>query len=190
MLPIHKSEHWVCCTACLTPSLTGSNTQSTEPTMRSIYRVLARQYDPLGLFIPYTTRAKILMQRLWDKKRDWDDPQLPEDILQLWHTWESELSELPSISLPWCYVQRETDVTTSTQAIHIFSDASERAYGYLQTVGQSGNIQVAFLAAQVTPVRHLSIPKLEPLCCPFWCPAGCSPEEGAHTDHHQTYVLD
>lgn len=44
-----------------------------EPTMRNIYRVLASQYDPLGYILPYTTRAKILVQALWVNKRGWDD---------------------------------------------------------------------------------------------------------------------
>ena len=71
---------WHCMSDTLTYRLRHS--EHTELTIRSIYRVLARQYDPLGFLIPYTTRTKILVQRLWDKKRDWDDPQLPEDILQ------------------------------------------------------------------------------------------------------------
>lgn len=50
-------------------------------TMRNIYKVLASQYDPLGYIVPYTTRAKVLVQGLWDKKREWDDPQLPDDLL-------------------------------------------------------------------------------------------------------------
>ena len=52
--------------------------------MRHVYKVLARQYDPLGFIIPYTTRAKVLVQKLWAKKRSWDDPNLPPDILEAW----------------------------------------------------------------------------------------------------------
>lgn len=54
----------------------------TTPTIRNIYRVLASQYDPLGYILPYTTRAKILVQLLWDKHRGWDDPLLPQGLLQ------------------------------------------------------------------------------------------------------------
>lgn len=92
-------------------------------TMRSIYRVLASQYDPLGYIIPYTTRAKILVQRLWDKKRDWDDPQLPEDLLRLWRLWEEELSDLEKISLPRCYFSSKMDLPSSRRDIHVFCDA-------------------------------------------------------------------
>ncbi|KAL0159065.1 hypothetical protein M9458_047141, partial [Cirrhinus mrigala] len=47
-----------------------------------IYRALATQYDPLGFIYPFATRAKLLVQRLWDKQQEWDDPNLPEDLLK------------------------------------------------------------------------------------------------------------
>ncbi|KAJ8289931.1 hypothetical protein GJAV_G00006880 [Gymnothorax javanicus] len=43
--------------------------EATTPTMSHIYRVLASQYDPLGYILPYTTRAKIIVQHLWGLKR-------------------------------------------------------------------------------------------------------------------------
>jgi hypothetical protein len=137
-------------------------------TMRSIYRVLASQYDPLGYIIPYTTRAKILVQRLWDKKRDWDDTQLPEDLLRLWRLWEEELSDLEKISLPRCYSSSKMDLPSSRRDIHVFCDASEKAYGavaYLRTENQEGQVEVVFLAARsrVAPRKQQSIPRLE-LC--------------------------
>lgn len=48
-------------------------------TLRNVYRVLASQYDPIGFLIPFTTRAKVLLQQLWIKRRQWDDPALPEE---------------------------------------------------------------------------------------------------------------
>lgn len=42
------------------------------PTMRNVYKVLASQYDSLGFIVPFTT--KILVQRLWENNREWDDP--------------------------------------------------------------------------------------------------------------------
>ncbi|KAE8293636.1 hypothetical protein D5F01_LYC08748 [Larimichthys crocea] len=98
-------------------------------TMRNIYKVLASQYDPLGYIIPYTTRAKVLVQRLWNKKRDWDDPQLPDDLLHSWRLWEAELEHLPKVTLPRCYSSENMDHPYSVRDIHVFSDASEQAYG-------------------------------------------------------------
>lgn len=86
--------------------------------MRSIYKVLASQYDPLGFLVPYTTRAKILVQHLWDYKRDWDDPALLEHLLHAWKEWEDELSHLPSITLPRCYTNPELDSPTSQREVH------------------------------------------------------------------------
>lgn len=36
-----------------------------QPTLRNVYKVMASQYNPLGYLIPYSTRAKILVQNLW-----------------------------------------------------------------------------------------------------------------------------
>lgn len=49
-------------------------------TLHSVYRVLASQYDPIGIIIHFTTGAKVLLQQLWIKGRQWDDPALPEGI--------------------------------------------------------------------------------------------------------------
>lgn len=136
-------------------------------TMRKIYRTLAKQYDPLGFLIPFTTRAKIIVQMLWSNKRDWDDPCLPSDLLDSWHQWESELPQLSQISQPRCYSPC-LQSTVRRRSLHVFCDASERAYGsvaYLSTEDVQSNIQVAFLAARsrVAPKKQLSIPRLE-LC--------------------------
>lgn len=141
---------------------------NSETTMRTIYRVLASQYDPLGFLVPYTTRAKVVVQQLWNKKRDWDDPSLPEDLLQTWHEWEKELPVLKSITLPRCYTSSELDSPSSSREVHVFCDASERAYGsvaYLRTEGPSGKVEVSFLTARsrVAPKKQQSIPCLE-LC--------------------------
>ncbi|XP_073764219.1 uncharacterized protein [Danio rerio] len=138
-----------------------------EITMRKIYRTLAKQYDPLGYLIPFTTRAKIIVQLLWNKKRGWDDPCLPADLLAAWEEWENELPHLAQITLPRCYsgiVQQPI----KHRSVHIFCDASERAYGsvaYLSTEDDQQNTQIAFLAARsrVAPKRQLSIARLE-LC--------------------------
>lgn len=97
--------------------------------MRTVYKILASQYDPLGFITPYTTRAKILIQQLWSKKRDWDDPDLPTDLCESWNDWESELSHLGAVSIPRCYVPEVMDKPGVKHHLHVFSDASEKAYG-------------------------------------------------------------
>ncbi len=158
--------HWHCPSDALRYKHRGKRCSTV--TMRNIYCVLASQYDPLGYIIPYTTRAKILVQRLWDKRRDWDDPQLPEDLLILWREWEKELGELEEISLPRCYFSSQMDHRSCRHEIHVFCDASEQAYGsvaYLRTESKEGQVEVAFMAARsrVAPRKQQSIPRLE-LC--------------------------
>lgn len=132
-------------------------TDTTVTTMRNIYRTLASQYDPLGYITPYyTTRAKVIVQHLWTKNREWDDPQLPEDLLQAWQKWVSELPNLQNISLPRCYTSPGLDNPQSLRDIHVFCDASENAYGsvaYLRTEGFQGNVEVAFLAPRIAPIQ-------------------------------------
>lgn len=142
--------------------------ECSPPTMRNIYRVLASQYDPIGFLTPFTTRAKVLVQQLWEKKREWDDPLLPGDLLTAWQDWENELQHLDDIRLPRCYVSPALDHATSKREVHIFCDLSQRAYGsvtYLHTEDIEGHVEVAFLTARsrVAPKRQLSMPRLE-LC--------------------------
>ncbi|XP_026101210.1 uncharacterized protein LOC113072449 isoform X1 [Carassius auratus] len=138
------------------------------PTMRIIYKVLASQYDPLGYILPYTTRAKVLVQQLWNKQHSWDDTQLPQALVQSWNEWESQLQFLHKISFPRSCVPASVDQTRSIIDLHVFSDASESAYGavaYLRTEDQQGKIHLSFVLARsrVAPKRVLSIPRLE-LC--------------------------
>ncbi|KAI2645574.1 Gamma-glutamyl phosphate reductase [Labeo rohita] len=96
--------------------------------MRHLYRVLASQFDPLSYILPYTTRAKIIVQHLWGKTQDWDDPNLPHNLLEAWLSWESELPALSTITLPRCFTQ-SVDPTSATYDLYIFCDASEQSYG-------------------------------------------------------------
>ncbi len=138
-----------------------------DVTMRKIYRTLAKLYDPLGYLIPYSTRAKIIVQLLWDKRREWDDPNLPANLLASWNQWESELPQLTQICLPRCY-SSSLQHPVKIRSVHVFCDASERAYGsvaYLCSEDDQGNLEVAFLAARsrVAPKKQISIARLE-LC--------------------------
>lgn len=138
------------------------------PTMRNIYKVLASQYDPLGFILPYTTRAKIIVRHLWDKPRGWDDPQLPQELLQQWTAWEEELLVLAEVTLPRPYLTKDVDLAGCYREVHIFCDASEEAYGsvaYIRTTNRHGRVHLSFVMARsrVAPKRLHSMPQLE-LC--------------------------
>lgn len=101
--------------------------------------------------------------------RDWDDPQLLEDLLTLWCEWEKEeLGTLEDISLPRCYFSSQMDHLSCRRDIHIFCDASEQAYGavaYLRSENNEGQVEVTFMAtrSRAAPRKQQSIPRLE-LC--------------------------
>ncbi len=102
-----------------------------------------------------------------DKRREWDDPNLPVNLLASWNQWESELPQLTQICLPRCY-SSSLQHPVKIRSVHVFCDASERAYGsvaYLCSEDDQGNLEVAFLAARsrVAPKKQISIARLE-LC--------------------------
>lgn len=79
-----------------------------------------------------------------------------------------ELEHLPKVILPRSYTIVDMGHLCSVRDIHVFSDASEQAYGavaYLQTENPHGRVEVSFLAARsrVARKKQQSIPCLE-LC--------------------------
>ena len=55
-------------------------------------------YDVIGWFAPVVIKMKILLQRLWESKVDWDEP-VPEAIEDVWSTWRSQLKLLSQINV-------------------------------------------------------------------------------------------
>ncbi|XP_048262969.1 uncharacterized protein LOC125385367 [Bombus terrestris] len=133
----------------------------TRVTKRSISSVIARIYDPLGLLAPVIVRAKILLQRVWALKLDWDE-SLPSELHTEWDRYYIQLPLLSDIRFP-----RKTVVKAATQIeLHGFCDASEKAYGaciYLRSLSSDGRIETQLLTARskVAPLKSLTIPRLE-----------------------------
>ncbi|XP_013856342.1 uncharacterized protein LOC106512222, partial [Austrofundulus limnaeus] len=136
------------------------------PTLRNLYKILASQYDPLGFIVPFTTRAKVLIQDLWKQDLAWDDPIEPQHLRDQWTEWEAELPSLQQVQFPRPYTPASADTPTATRELHVFCDASERAYGsvaYLRTTTHDGDVHMAFILARsrVAPKKCLSMPRLE-----------------------------
>ncbi|XP_064464333.1 uncharacterized protein LOC135375586 [Ornithodoros turicata] len=132
-------------------------------TKRYVLQAVARIYDPFGYVTPYVVTAKILLQRIWLAKLNWDD-RLPEDLMNTWSTWCRQVPLLARVSLQ----RRLTalNISEASCSLHIFSDASPRAYGaaaYLVINDGSGYTEECLVLAKtrVAPLKTVSLPRLE-----------------------------
>ncbi|CAB4029641.1 Hypothetical predicted protein [Paramuricea clavata] len=56
-------------------------------------------WDPRGLVLPFSFRAKMLLQKLHRKKIEWDD-EINDDEPKEWFSWCKEVKELSNIAIP------------------------------------------------------------------------------------------
>lgn len=138
---------------------------SNQCTKRTTLSTIARLFDPLGWINPVVTKAKLFLNKLWDRNLYWDDP-LSSDLQSEWSEIVEEFQFLHQIEIPrWL----NTNSRNKRNEIHIFCDSSQRAYGtvaYLRTIDSNNVISIALLIAKnkLTPVRKpLTIPRAE-LC--------------------------
>ncbi|XP_046976585.1 uncharacterized protein LOC124542708 isoform X4 [Vanessa cardui] len=140
------------------------NLNSTDNvTKRQILSVIAQIFDPIGLVVPCIVEAKILMQQLWLAKCSWDEP-VPASIQSIWCDFQKSLPLLNAIQIPrWVVCD-----SPKTIQLHVFSDASEKAYGacvYVRSESLDGRVHVHLLTAKskVAPIKPTTMPRLE-LC--------------------------
>ncbi|XP_033363319.1 uncharacterized protein LOC117241540, partial [Bombus vosnesenskii] len=137
------------------------NNADSRITKRTISSEIAKIYDPLGLLAPVIVRAKMLLQRLWMLKIDWDE-SLPADVHTEWSKYYAQLPLLNNVEFP-----RKTIINPAAEIeLHGFCDASDRAYGacvYLRTITLDGHVCTRLLTAKskIAPLKSLTIPRLE-----------------------------
>ncbi|KAL0821094.1 hypothetical protein ABMA28_005724 [Loxostege sticticalis] len=131
-------------------------------TKRTILSHVSQIFDPLGLLSPTIMIAKVLLQRLWLLQLDWDD-EVPSDVTRAWGRFVNGLSALTTIRIP-----RQAIASEAIRIeLHIFTDASQTAYGacvYVRTVTNQGiTVRLLCSKGKVAPIKPVSIPRLE-LC--------------------------
>lgn len=134
-----------------------------KPTKRNILSVISRVFDPLGLIGPIIIQAKIIMQKLWSEKLDWDD-EISSDLFKIWTKFYNELPLLNELSVNR-HVLCDNPISIE---LHAFCDASEQAYGacvYCRSINAEGKIKTHLLCAKskVAPIKTITLPRLE-LC--------------------------
>ena len=137
--------------------------KSLPPTKRSLLKISAKIFDPLGLLSPFTIKWKVMFQLLCNENVEWDE-ELSDQHLEKWNLLISDLQSLNNVCVPRCYFEMYNKVL-SVQ-LHCFSDASEKAYAavtYLRSKYESGLVDVNLIAAKtrVAPLKKQSIPRLE-----------------------------
>ncbi|KAB0805076.1 hypothetical protein PPYR_02046 [Photinus pyralis] len=90
---------------------------------RTILSTTCQIFDPLGLLGPIIIISKIIIQKLWQLKLEWDQP-IPNSISTDWVKFRSELSVLNTLNIARHVV---TPDALSIE-MHGFADASEKAY--------------------------------------------------------------
>ncbi|CAH2013883.1 unnamed protein product [Acanthoscelides obtectus] len=110
---------------------------------RSILSDISQLFDPMGLVSPCVIIAKVLLQKLWLEKIDWDSALSPE-LGKQWLKLKNSLMELNKIQ-----INRKVICDDAMKVeLHGFSDASAEAYGaaiYVRSIDTNGKIHVSLL---------------------------------------------
>ncbi|XP_028412045.1 uncharacterized protein LOC114534774 [Dendronephthya gigantea] len=137
---------------------------SLPPTERSVLKLSAKVFDPIGLFAPFTVTMKILFQTLCSGSLDWDD-ELDGKTLASWKSLVNDLQALSDIPVARCYFHH-TDELSRNHEIHGFSDASDLAFAavvYLRTEYSNGDVELSLIVSKtrVASIKRQTIPRLE-----------------------------
>ena len=155
---------WNAVTDCFRPMISSSWLR-TPLTKRVLVSSVARVFDVLGWCSPAIILLKILLQRLWERNLEWDEP-VPGEIEQTWKRWHEELPDLREHVIARPYFPKQVEIIS--MELHGFCDASEVAYSsvvYLRAIDSEGDVHISLVMAKtkVAPIKRLSIPRLE-LC--------------------------
>lgn len=136
-----------------------------RPTKRQVASDVARMFDVLGWYSPLIISVKILLQRLWKEKIEWDQV-IPEHLEVEWRVWKGELHLITEHAIPRCY-QMLGKVVRSRQ-LYGFCDASQLAYAgvvYLRLLYTDDTVTTRLITSKtkVAPLKVMTIPRLE-LC--------------------------
>ena len=129
-------------------------------TKRLLVSDIARTFDVLGWLSPSIIKVKILLQRIWELKIEWDDP-LPPEVKGTWLQWRTELTLFSNRHIPQFYYPKQSRI--QSVQLHGFSDVSEEAYSGIVYLPMVDSVQYVYTSlvtskTKVAPIKHLTIP--------------------------------
>ncbi|XP_037931191.1 uncharacterized protein LOC119666002 [Teleopsis dalmanni] len=158
-------------------------------TKRTVSSELAHIFDPLGLMAPVVVKAKIFVQRLWQLKLSWDEA-LPAEMHTQWTHFRQSLCEINNVKIPRHIFHHKQPRNTQ---IHVFTDASERAYGaaiYIRAEMTDRTISVQLLCSKsrVAPLKTQTIPRLELCAALLGAQLVVKVKKDLEYEHHPIYM--
>ena len=64
---------------------------------------MSEVFDPIGLLVPFTVGARLLLQEIWRVRGQHWDEELPKDIVERFFKWSVEQPKLAKITIPRSY---------------------------------------------------------------------------------------
>ncbi|KHJ39851.1 hypothetical protein D918_10113 [Trichuris suis] len=113
---------------------------------------------------PFTIRAKIILQLLWQSGCGWDE-SIPDVLNAKWNRWKQELHMLPQLLVQRTLIPVDINAVASIE-LHAFADASGKAYGAVvymkvETVSANNFVNMVIVKSRVAPLKKITLPRLE-----------------------------
>ncbi len=140
--------------------------KAAPPTRRGLLSTVSSLFDPLGIAGPIIVPARKIFQTTCHLKLGWND-KLPDDIMEKWNQWQSQLCSLSKYEVPRCL--RKTMYNVKNVQLHLFCDGSQTAYGcvaYARYMNDQGLIICSIIMAKsrLTPLNNstlCTVPRIE-----------------------------
>ena len=137
-------------------------------TKKGILRMVSSIFDTIGIISPIIVKAKLLIQEIWReiwrRSLGWDE-KLPRDLTDQWNLWNNLVLKLSSLAVPRWINFKSTE--TKKVELHIFADASSKAYGaaaYVSVINtNSKHCNLVLGKSKIAPMKNriTTIPRLE-----------------------------
>jgi len=104
--------------------------------------------------------VKLLLQQLWQEHIDWGAP-LNTELSTKWHTIAASITDAMTFSLSRKYTALIPQPESTTTTLHVFADASLKAYGAVAYI-QQNNHHASFVMSKsrAAPLKQITLPKL------------------------------